>query len=285
MMSQHSRGCPLCGHLGHTPLGWATVMTRPAFADSGVVRCGACGLDYIHPVPSTLDGVYEEDYFRAYADAGMVFPTEASLHARYLDRLRAVEAMGARGRLLEIGVGHGAFLSHAAAQGWEVTGVEVSRYAADYVKERHGLNVICGSIETADVPEHAFDLIHLSHVLEHLLEPLGTLRRIRRLLSNRGVLALEVPNELENLHVRFSRAGGLLRPYSVRCTHVCFFTPATLRRMLVAAGFRVRSLRTLRDDTDPKLWRRTVKRVAGTVECALDRGALIEAFAADQEGS
>jgi SAM-dependent methyltransferase len=278
-MSQTLSGCPLCGGLVHVPLEWATAMTRPVFEGARVVRCDGCGLDHLDPRPATLAGVYEEGYFRPYQDAGMVFPTEASLHARFPDRLRAVAAMGVRGRLLEVGVGHGAFLRHAALHGWDVIGVEVSRYAAAYVKERHGIDVLCGPIETVDVPEGAFDMIHMSHVLEHLLDPVAALQRIRRLLSRRGVLALEVPNELENLHVRLRRASGLLRPYPVQCTHVCFFTAATLRRTLEAARFQVRSIRTLRDETDPKMWRRTMKHLGGAGEQLLDRGPLIEALA------
>jgi SAM-dependent methyltransferase len=254
-------------------------MIRTAFDGARVVRCAACGLDYISPLPVSVDYVYEEDYFRAYQDAGMVFPTESTLHARFAARLRAVERIRGRGRLLEIGVGHGGFLHHAVTQGWEATGVELSRYAAAYVKERYGLSVVCGSIESADLPKGAFDMVHLSHVVEHLLDPVSTLERIRTLLSPTGVLAIEVPNELENLHVRLQRAVGAVRPYPVRCTHITFFTPRTLRRLLERVGYRVPHLKTMRDATDSEPLRGLVKRAAGAIERPLDLGPLIEAFA------
>lgn len=277
------RGCPLCTETSYRVQEGSTRLVRTAFDGARVVRCASCGLDYISPLPTCVDDVYEEDYFRAYQNAGMVFPTESTLHPRFAARLRAVEHIRGRGRLLEIGVGHGGFLHHAVTHGWDVTGVELSRYAAAYVKERYGLSVVCGSIESADLPEAAFDMVHLSHVVEHLLDPVSTLKRIRTLLSPTGVLTIEVPNELENLHVRLQRLFGVVGPYPVRCTHITFFTPRTLRHMLERVGYRVTHLTTLRDETDPQPLRGLVKRAAGAIERPLSLGPLIEAFATPAE--
>jgi SAM-dependent methyltransferase len=278
--------CPLCRGTSSRVLAGSTLMVRSAYEGASVVRCQDCGLDHVDPLPAKLEDVYEEDYFRAYQDAGMVFPTEAVLHPRYAARLRAVERARGRGRLLEIGVGHGGFLHHAAERGWDTTGVELSRYAAAYVKQRYGLNVLCGSIESADLPEASYDMIHLSHVVEHLLDPVAALRRIRTLLSPTGVLAIEVPNELENLHVRARRLIGAVRPYPVQCTHICFFIPSTLRQLLERAGYRLTGITTLRDETDRQPLRRLAKRAAGAIEKPLGLGPLIEAFAtrADDRG-
>ena len=256
-------------------------MIRSSFDGTKIVRCQRCSLDYLDPVPPQPSDLYEEDYWRAYKDAGMVFPTEVTLHARYRERLRAVQQQRGAGRLLEIGIGYGGFMTLAAQHGWEATGVELSRYAAKHVRDRFGHTVICGSIETADLPAAAYDLVHLSHVLEHLANPLAVLGRIRALLAPAGVLIIEVPNELENLYVRLRRASGWLRPYPVRSTHITFFTPQSLRRMLERAGFAVIHLTTMRDETDPRPLRRFIKRVAGAVERRIDRGPLIEAFAVD----
>jgi len=272
-------GCPLCGATSFEAQDVSTRMVRSAYSGATVVRCTGCGLDYIRPRPVEVDGVYEEDYFRAYQDAGMVFPTESILHPRFAARLRAVERIRGRGRLLEIGVGHGGFLHHAATQGWDVLGVELSAYAAAHVRDRYRLNVLHGSVESAQLPGSAFDMVHLSHVLEHLLDPIGALRKIRTVLAPGGVLAIEVPNELENLHVRLRRLFGGPAPYPVRCTHITFFQPSTLQQMLERAGYRVTRVSTMRDATDPGAWRGLVKRAAGAIETPLGLGPLIEAFA------
>jgi len=272
-------GCPLCGATTFEAREVSTRMVRSAYNGSTVVRCSGCGLDYISPRPDEVDGVYEEDYFRAYQDAGMVFPTESELHPRFAARLRAVEQMRGRGRLLEIGIGHGGFLHHAATQGWDVLGVELSAYAAAYVRDRYRLNVVHGSLESAQLPPSAFDMVHLSHVLEHLLDPVAALRKIGTVLAPGGVLAIEVPNELENLNIRLQRLLGGPAPYPVRCTHITFFQPATLQQMLERAGYRVTRVSTLRDATDPARWRSLVKRAGGAIERPFGLGPLIEAFA------
>jgi hypothetical protein len=96
-------------------------------------------------------------------------------------------------------------------------------------------------------------------------------------------MAVEVPNELENLYVAFRRGIGALRPYPVRCTHVTFFTAPTLGHMIRTAGFDVVASRTLRDETDPVPRRRAVKWIGGRLEAACGRGPLIEAFATVHE--
>jgi SAM-dependent methyltransferase len=271
--------CVLCGSHEYVALPRATAMINSSFPGGRVVRCRGCGFARLHPVPDQPPDVYEEDYFEAYRERGIVFPTEATPHPRHVARLAFAERQGGPGRLLEIGIGHGGFMQLAAGRGWDTTGVEISRYAAAHVQERYGLRVIRGSIESAELPERAFDLVHMSHVLEHLIDPVAALVRVRSLLSSRGVLAIEVPNELANLYVALRGRFGSPPPYAVPSTHVSFFTPPTLRRTLERSGFRVVRLSTMRDLTDPRWVRRAAKTLVGAVERRLDRGPLIEAFA------
>jgi 2-polyprenyl-3-methyl-5-hydroxy-6-metoxy-1,4-benzoquinol methylase len=254
-------------------------MIRSVFRGSRVVRCQECGLDYMSPIPTAPEDLYEEDYFKAYSDAGMAFPTESHLHRRYRDRLSRAGALTRGRRLLEIGVGHGAFLNLAAQQHWAVTGVDVSKYAAAYVRDRYGLPVICGSIEASELSAEGYDVVHMSHVLEHLQDPIAALRRIRTLLTSGGVVAIEVPNELENLQIKLLRSVSRLPAYRVACTHVTFFTAATLRRALETAGFAPVVVRTLRDATDSRAWRRAVKHAAAVIERPLGLAPLVEALA------
>jgi hypothetical protein len=91
---------------------------------------------------------------------------------------------------------------------------------------------------------------------------------------------VEVPNELENLGLRLMDRLRIKRsPYAVHSTHIYFFNPSTLRRVLISAGFRVLNLRTLRDTTDRRRARRLAKSVLGTLEARLNAGSLLEAVA------
>lgn len=81
------------------------------------------------------------------------------------------------------------------------------------------------------------------HVLEHLLDPLATLRRIRELLTPGGLLVLAVPNEnWALLKVRL----GLRAPSTVsedgergHELHLLQFVPPTLKGTVVRGGFDV----------------------------------------------
>lgn len=238
---------------------------------------------FVYPVPtsSELENIYEEAYFRSYRDASMdMVAGPETIPSRYRRRLRAVKRGSPAGRLLEVGVGHGTFLYLAREQGWEVHGVDVSSYAAHVAKERFQLDVSVSTLEQAQFPPDHFEVVHLAHVLEHLPDPIASLKEIRRILKPGGRLLVEVPNELENLGLRLMDMLRIeRRPYIVRSTHLYFFNPSTLRAALTASGFRVLKLRTFRDTADRRLARRLAKGVLGTIEARLNAGSLLEAIA------
>jgi SAM-dependent methyltransferase len=240
-------------------------------------------LVFVYPVPTStdLENVYEEDYFRSYREASIdVLAEPEAIPVRYRKRLRAAKRAGSTGRLLDIGVGHGTFLYLAREQGWEVQGIDVSRYAAQFAKERFDVDVAVSTLEEAHFPSDHFDLVHLAHVLEHLPDPIASLKEIRRILKPAGRLLVEVPNEFENLGVHVLDSLRIeRRPYPVRSTHLFFFDPSTLRRALTSSGFRVLKLRTHRDTTDARPARRFAKSVLGTIERQLIAGSLLEAIA------
>jgi 2-polyprenyl-3-methyl-5-hydroxy-6-metoxy-1,4-benzoquinol methylase len=82
------------------------------------------------------------------------------------------------GRLLEVGCASGSFLHRMAMAGWEVQGIEFSKKAA-YKAQELGYKVHVGSLETAPQPEVLFDLIVGWMVLEHLHEPVGSLKKLK----------------------------------------------------------------------------------------------------------
>jgi SAM-dependent methyltransferase len=95
--------------------------------------------------------------------------------------------------VVEIGCGDGAVLAELARRGWTVDGFELAQNAARRARERG----VARKIETFDgvhVPAETdeYDLAVLSHVLEHVPDPLPLLREAAR--AGRWV-AVEVPLE------------------------------------------------------------------------------------------
>jgi len=137
-------------------------------------------------------------------------------------------------RLLEIGSHIGLFLDVATRRGWAARGVEPSKWAVDLGRERFGVELSQGTIEELDEPPNSADAVVMLDVLEHLVDPLLGLRKIRSLIADEGLLTLTTVN-LESLH---SRARGAKWPWFIR-PHLFYFTPETLHSLLLTSGFKM----------------------------------------------
>jgi 2-polyprenyl-3-methyl-5-hydroxy-6-metoxy-1,4-benzoquinol methylase len=137
---------------------------------------------------------------------------------------------------LDVGCGTGGFLSALRETGgWRTVGVEVDERLVAYARQALGLTVHQGDLSTLNESAHSFDAVTMWDVLEHLIDPLGTLHIIRRLLKPDGVLLLSTPNaQAWQARLWGENWAGWNIPL-----HTYFFTPATLKRILARAGFRV----------------------------------------------
>ena len=143
------------------------------------------------------------------------------------------------GRLLELGCGAGSSLDYQRFYGFQVTGVEPSAAAARVARTRYGLEVRVGALEDARFPERSFDVAHLSHVFEHLSDPVATLRELHRVLEPEGLLVLKLPNIAGVSAGRFGPFWlGLDLP-----RHLYHFSPETITALLQRHGFAVRAIR------------------------------------------
>ncbi len=142
------------------------------------------------------------------------------------------------GRLLDVGTATGEFLVEARKRGWTVSGTEISDSSVTIAKEKRQLDIFHGWLDQASFSKHSFDVIHLSHVLEHVPSPQAMLKTIASFLKPTGLVVIEVPYEFYNLFVRLGRGLGRFQP-STRPSmhHVYFFTPRTLDNALRQAGF------------------------------------------------
>ncbi len=145
-----------------------------------------------------------------------------------------------RGRLLDVGCGSGAFLLQMRHLGWQVSGVEPDAAAVRIAREHYGLDVTHGTLEEAAFPARQFDAITMNHVVEHLPDPIGTLRECVRLLTSTGCLTITTPN-VKSLGRRVFGASwrGLEVP-----RHLQLFSVSTLAECARRAGLRVQEART-----------------------------------------
>ena len=210
------------------PEGLVPTTDRFGVALSDIVRCAGCGHMQVHPLPSA------PQLADAYSDAESSDYVEEEAGQRETARtvLGRISQHASGGHLLDLGCWVGFLLDEARRSGWEVTGVEPSRFASAYAREQLGLDVRTDDLLTAALPEHAFDAIVLGDVLEHLPRPGDALDRVATLLAPDGVVALMLPDAGSVA----ARALGR-RWWSIIPTHVHHFTRTSLTVLLRTHGF------------------------------------------------
>jgi 2-polyprenyl-3-methyl-5-hydroxy-6-metoxy-1,4-benzoquinol methylase len=111
------------------------------------------------------------------------------LHTMPLEHLSTVPA----GRLLEIGCGRGDFGSQLVKRGWLAVGVEPSREACVVARQR-GVEARVGTLDTLELEPETYDVAVFRQSLEHVLDPVGDLRRAYAALRPGGMVIISVPN-------------------------------------------------------------------------------------------
>jgi 2-polyprenyl-3-methyl-5-hydroxy-6-metoxy-1,4-benzoquinol methylase len=157
----------------------------------------------------------------------------------YLDLLAAIYAPGKR--LLDIGCGAGFFLKAAACSGWEANGTEISEAAAEYARTITKVHVMQGKLEQLGMPTEKYDVVAMLDLLEHLFEPLNTLREVNRIMKDGALLIISTPDVHSLSRLFLGKAWAVLSP----AEHQSYFSAATLSRALRQAGFRLIGLKNL----------------------------------------
>ncbi|WP_416377314.1 class I SAM-dependent methyltransferase [Algoriphagus sp. C2-6-M1] len=111
-----------------------------------------------------------------------------------------------------------------------------------FVKEHFTVETFQGDIWNASYPDNYFDFIHISHVIEHVLDPKAYISEMKRILKPEGYLAIGTPNMSSNLY-RFHRWSKLLRlnvPDVIDgLEHTFIFPKKLLRELCESQGLKV----------------------------------------------
>ncbi len=239
------------------------------------------------PSPAAIDAIYaSQSYAQSYDEAGQAFVLAEETASSQLEPrfARLATYLPNQGNLLDIGASRGIFLKHAAKRGWKIHGLEAGKDAIAYANERFGIQIEHGTLESTRLPESYYDCVHMSHVLEHLQDPLSSIREIAKCMKKGGVLVIEVPYEFGDLFdcVREWVLGRPRPVNEVPSSHLYFFTIGSLCDLIRGAGFEIVFSETPRRNQsfDSRLPLGTVfKRGVYRLEKVLKMGPLIEVFA------
>jgi 2-polyprenyl-3-methyl-5-hydroxy-6-metoxy-1,4-benzoquinol methylase len=227
-MSETVNFCPLCGNQSRP-------FNRSTFRGREVLNriCRFCGLVYQSPRMTEAEAAefYQAEYRQLYqGDENPIardFATQTARAGSLLDFART--DITSISRHLDIGCSTGLILQHFSKQyGCHPVGVEPGEAYRNYASQQ-GITVYATLDELESAKEAPFDLISMSHVLEHLPDPVGYLSHLREArLGPTGWLLLEVPD--------------LYAHDSFEVAHLISFSAHTLTQTVEKAGFEILKL-------------------------------------------
>jgi len=178
-------------------------------------------------------------------------PDRARRQARMLAEV--LRGVGGSAVIIDLGCGDGSALAVAAAHNpaHRFAGID---WSGDALRRAQalGLTVLRAGVAAPGLPvaDGAADVVIMSELIEHLVDPDGAVAEVRRVLRPGGSLLLSTPNlaawynrgllacGIQPVFSEVSLRGVFGRPGSVVAGHLRLFTRRALTEFLTASGFR-----------------------------------------------
>ncbi|MBI5213053.1 MAG: DUF115 domain-containing protein, partial [Nitrospirae bacterium] len=136
-----------------------------------------------------------------------------------------------RAKALDVGCAAGATMKVLKEDAWEVYGIEPADVFADFGRKHLTLDIKTGFYGKDSFPDEKFNLIIISQVLEHILDPVGILNAAKENLADDGFLFIGVPTVFRPIKP--------IHPNTLQAIHLYMFSLNTLRLFLSKHGFDV----------------------------------------------
>ena len=223
--------CPVCGE--------QVVAKRNVVRAGNVAICTQCGTWHRVPRPSEqeLKSIYDKNYYDAWGINEDENVTMLSKQATFLPLFKRIEAKlpdtGDLPVILDVGAATGLLLDIAKDKNWDCYALEINPYAIEILRDKFGDAKVCGKdIAECIFPEHTFDIITMTDLIEHSLDVTGTLKKTATLLKPTGMLCITTP-AVDSLS-RYLMGTQWLH---FKEEHIQYFTRKALKEAILAAGF------------------------------------------------
>jgi len=163
-------------------------------------------------------------------------------HGLYADIADSITTFAPGKAVLDIGCGAGELVEFLKDTGFQACGLEPSELAVSIAREK-GLDVYRADLDdfAAQCQHDArrFDAMTLVHVLEHVPDPKKLLTSLHDLLTESGILIVDVPNDFNPLQEAARDALDLEPWWIIRPDHISYFDFDSLASLLQACGYEV----------------------------------------------
>lgn len=227
------------------------IKTKNGTVDAKVIDCQTCGYAHLDPLPALEElGQFYSYHFYEKQKPDYLEKMERESNywlSVYEWRLNIYKKLiQSRGfHVLDIGSSGGFFLAAAKKLGAEVFGIEPSDKAADYCREKFGIDVSVNIYEEAELAKQSFDIIHSSLVIEHLHDPQHFIEWSTQYMKPGGLFVVETPHEFNEYQNILVKKMGYEPWFVAFPDHLNYFTQDSLTRTVEKRGFKkVKSLCT-----------------------------------------
>ena len=198
-------------------------------------RCKGCGLIFNSPrlEDNELAALYGPNYYHFWKTDADQFKRASAIYERSIAIIG--EAVKEK-RVLEIGSGKGYFLAVLTKLGWKCQGVELSKGAVKFARERFGLQIFNGTLESflEFRSEERFSLIMAIDLVEHVPDPDRFVASAAFAIEKGGFLVIDTPNADSGNIESLAGAWPGFNPF-----HIFLFNRMNLVRLLERHGFEV----------------------------------------------
>lgn len=192
-----------------------------------VVRCNDCTHVFCDPLPNYLYKYYIDVVDSIY----LTQENDRKHTAKVL--LQEIKKFKKTGRILDIGCATGDFLEVARKFGYDVEGLELSKWSAKIASNK-GIEVHRQSIKSfSERNKGRFDIVTLWGVIEHFEKPIDELQYIHKLLKNEGLLIVWT-GDVDSITSKVMKR----KWWYWLGQHIQYFTRKSLKRLGEATGFR-----------------------------------------------
>jgi SAM-dependent methyltransferase len=210
-----------------------------------IINCEKCGFAHVYPLPTLeeTENIYKNEYYQKekpnYINENVI--DKDWWIATYNRRFDVYEKLiNSKNRsLLDIGSGPGVFLEAAKNRGWEVLGVEPNIDAANHTK-KIGYEVINEMYDKKLSQKlKKFDLINLTLVLEHIVNPIDLIKLAYDQLNPNGIISIVVPNDFNPFQKILHNYLEFENWWIVPDHHLNYFNKETLSDCLIKNNFKI----------------------------------------------
>lgn len=202
------------------------------------------------PTKAELEKYYKETYYqdcpadtysKTYSEEELVYISNSAalaerIFADYSDKKNAT--------LFDIGCGEGFFANYFLKKGWKVNACDFSSYGVESLNpellEHFQRGDIFDVLDDKISENKKYDFINFSNVLEHVIDPVLSINKIKKIMDRNSLLKVNVPNDFSEFQkLLIDRKFIDKETWFCAPDHLNYFTFESLEKLLDSLGFEI----------------------------------------------